>query len=675
MQRIVALAGNPNTGKSSLFNALTGSNQHVGNWPGVTVERKEGRLSGPGGDVLLVDLPGTYSLGAASPEEEVTAAFLLESRPDLVVAVVDASSLERSLYLAVQVLEAGLPTVVALNMNDAAEERGVHADPKVLSSLLGIPVAITSGRSRDGAEELRQTIFRELGKMEDPSPFTLPLGEKATLVVDRLESILRGRPPIISGISARTSAVWIAERNPLALAALEREGLLEDVESILSEEGRSILDSLGYDLETALIERRWGFVSGIAREAVRRDLSLAARLSISDRIDRVATSRFWGPLLFLFASLGMFRLTYALGDPLGAFVEKFFRLLGERSASLLSEAGLPLLLASFLRDGILGGAGSVLAFFPHIFLLFSFIAVLEDSGYMARGAFVMDRFMHLVGLHGKSFMPMVMGFGCTVPSMMATRILDSSRDRMVTLLVLPFISCSAKLPVFVLFSGIFFGKSAGTAVFSLYILGMAAAGIAARILGGTLFRGQGADFVLELPPYHVPSLRMVMRHAWEKGEEFLRKAGTFILISVVAIWMLASLPPGAEYGSPESVAGRMGMAVAPLLAPAGFGFWQAGVALLFGFLAKEVVAGTFGALLGGGEAGIAGALQGLFTPLSAYSFLVMTLLYVPCAASLAAFRRETGSWKWTFFLVLYTAFTAWAAATLIYQGGRLLGLR
>ncbi len=409
-------------------------------------------------------------------------------------------------------------------------------------------------------------------------------------------------------------------------------------------------------------------------EAVTRDLSLKTRLSLSDRIDRVVTSRTLGLPLFFLVTWAIFRLTYALGDPLVEIFGGLFESLGERSAGFLAAAGLSDAMVSFIQDGLIGGVGSVVVFFPHIFILFAFIAVLEDSGYMARGAFVMDRVMHLMGLHGKSFIPMLMGFGCNVPSMMATRILERPRDRMITLLILPFMSCSARLPVFVLFSGAFFGPHAGTAVFSLYILGIVVAVGAAKILGSTLFKGESSQLVMELPPYHIPSAGMVFRHAWERGFLFLQKAGTFILLSVVAVWALASLPWGVEYGSEESLVGSIGKVLAPLFQPAGFGFWQAAVALFFGFLAKEVVVGTFGALLGAGEAGLAAALPTLFTPLSAYAFLVMTLLYVPCVAAVAAFRRETGSWKWTFFMIAYTTLVGYGGAVLVYQGGRLLGL-
>jgi ferrous iron transport protein B len=368
----------------------------------------------------------------------------------------------------------------------------------------------------------------------------------------------------------------------------------------------------------------------------------------------------------------MFRFTYAVGDPIADYLDGTISALGERIAFLMETAGFPLFAGSFVADGVIGGVGSIVVFFPHIMVLFAFIAILEDSGYMARGAFVMDRIMRAMGLHGKSFIPMLMGFGCNVPSIMATRVLERPRDRMITLLVLPFMSCSARLPVYLLFAGIFFGNHAGTVVFSLYVLGIAIAVISAKVLGSTLFKGESSQFVMELPPYHLPQASSVLKSAWERASLFLKKAGTVIFGAVIIVWVMASLPLGVEYGSHESIVGRIGDMLAPLFAPAGFGFWQAGVALFFGFFAKEIVVGTLGTLLAGGEAGLASALPALFSPLSAYAFLVMTLLYVPCIAAVAAFKRETNSWKWTFFMIAYTTLIAYGAAVIVYQGGQLL---
>ncbi|HRV99628.1 MAG TPA: ferrous iron transport protein B, partial [Aminobacteriaceae bacterium] len=438
----------------------------------MTVERKEGRFRSSGDEVTVVDLPGIYSLGAASLDEEIAADYLLRNRPDLAVVVADASNLERSLYLAVQMLEIGTPLVLALNMMDMAAERGIMIDVERLSALLGIPVVPTVARKKEGIEELKERITRSLRENSAPSlSFALPYGERLNPLFEALETFLGERQELIPGLSARSAAVKFVEGDVAVLAAAESSGVRNSMDELLAEKGRKVEEELGYDLQTAVIERRWGFVSGVTAESVQRDLSLKARLTLSDRIDRVVTSRSLGLPLFFLVTWAIFRMTYALGDPLVELLEGVFESFGEWTGEFFAGAGFSEIVSSFVQDGLIGGVGSVVVFFPHIFILFAFIALLEDSGYMARGAFVMDRVMHLMGLHGKSFIPMLMGFGCNVPSMMATRILEQPRDRMITLLVLPFMSCSARLPVFVLFSGIFFGSYAGTAVFSLYVLG------------------------------------------------------------------------------------------------------------------------------------------------------------------------------------------------------------
>lgn len=681
MGAVIALAGNPNTGKTSLFNRLTGSRASVGNWPGVTVERKEGLMRVGGEELTIVDLPGIYSLGAASVDEQIAAEFILRDRPDVAVVVVDASNLERSLYLVVQLLEMGQPAVVALNMVDAANSRGIQVDVTALERLLGVPVVPTVATSGEGVEGLKTRVAARLAALrgegsfgEGRRDFVVPYGERVERVLRRLEEALSGLGITFPGASPRLAAVKLAEGDTLFLSALAKNLHAPEFEEVLQGESDRLEKELGYDLQTAVIERRWGFLSGVAAEAVRRDLSIAERLSLSDRIDRVVTHRLLGLPLFLGITWLVFTLTYLLGDPAADFLDGAIGSLGEWLGGVLASMGAPPLLQSFVMDGVVGGVGSVVVFFPHIFLLFVFIAALEDSGYMARGAFVMDRIMHFLGLHGKSFIPMLLGFGCNVPSIMSTRILDRPRDRMITLLVLPFMSCSARLPVYVLFAGVFFGERAPLAIFSLYVLGILVAVAAAKILGSTLFKGESSHLVMELPPYHLPTLRGVFRSAWERGAMFLKKAGTFIFAAVILVWAGANLPLGVDYASQESLVGRLGSAVAPLLEPAGFGSWQAGVALVFGLLAKEVVVGAFGTLLGVGEEGIAAVLPQFFTPLAAYAFLVMTLLYIPCVAVIAAFKRETNSWKWTGFLVLYTTLLAYGAAVLVYQGGRLLGL-
>lgn len=671
----VALAGNPNTGKSTLFNGLTGARQKVGNWPGVTVERREGTFSFDGKSVRVVDLPGIYSLGASSVDEQVASNFLLGESPDRTVVVTDASNLERSLYLVVQLLEMGQSLVVVLNMSDVAEQKGLVVDERKLSDLLGVPVVPMVAKDGEGLEDLRKILA---SRNAVPEMVGRSMGEYGSVLGESLRRIASCFPEDFPGARDLTGrghlAVRVAEGNPGVLAALENVPGGRTVLEVLKQENERVEEDFGFDLQTAVIQKRWDSVSRLVEQALRRGKEEGGALSISDRLDSFVTNRWVGIPLFLFVAWCMFRVTYLLGDPAADYLDSLAGSLGERVVTLFDAAGLPSWFGSLLGEGVIGGVGSVVVFFPHIFLLFFMIALLEDSGYMARGVFVMDRVMRAMGLHGKSFIPMIIGFGCNVPAMMATRILDRPRDRMISLLILPFMSCAARLPVFVLFAGIFFPARAGTVVFSLYILGIVVAVISARILGSTLFRGEPSQLVMELPSYHLPSLRLALGSAWERGIQFLRKAGTVIFPAVLVVWGLASFPYGVEYGSQQSFVGQIGTFLAPLLAPAGFASWQAAVALLFGFMAKEVVVGTLGALGGGGEAGLAGFLPTLFTPLSAYAFMVMTLLYVPCVAVVGTFKKETNSWKWTIFMLFFTTSIAYSAAVGVFQIGRLLGL-
>jgi ferrous iron transport protein B len=665
---VVALAGNPNTGKTSLFNALTGSRQKVGNWPGVTVERKEGRLVIGGKEITLVDLPGVYSLGASSVDEQIAADFLRKERPGAAVTVVDATNLERSLYLAVQLRESGIPVVIALNMWDLAQRKGISVDAAELGRALGSDIVPTTATKGTGVDELRRGIAESLASKPGASPLAIPYGSEVERSLDRIAKAL---PAGGSDRDRRLSAIRVAEGDATALSGLPGA---ETVVLIAASESERVEKALGYDLQTAVILKRWEFISGVTGRVLRRDPARAEAATWDERLDRVVTNRFFGLPLFLLVAWGVFQAVYSIGDALADQLDALLGSFGENVAAQLAAWGTGATLTSLVQNGVVAGVGSVLVFVPHIFLFFLFLSVLEDCGYMARGAFVMDRILRALGLHGKSFIPMLLGFGCNVPSVMATRILERPRDRMITLLVLPFMSCSARLPVFLLFAGTFFGERAGTVVFSLYVLGIVVAVVTAKVLGSTVFAGEPSQFVMELPAYRLPKISATLRAAGERAMIFVRKAGTFIFGAVIGVWLLASLPFGVEYGSAESFVGRLGTLIAPLLAPAGFGFWQAGVALFFGFLAKEVVLGTFGTLLGTGEEGLAAVLPSLFTPLSAYAFLVMTLLYVPCVAVVAAFKRETNSWRWTFFLVAYTTLAGYVLAVVVYQGGRFFGL-
>jgi ferrous iron transport protein B len=672
MAGVIALTGNPNTGKTTIFNALTGSSQKVGNWPGVTVERKEGRLKYGEKDLHVVDLPGIYSLGVTSVDEQIAAEFLLLDKPELAVIVADASNIERSLYLVIQLLEMGQNSVIALNMNDTAKSKGVTIDTKALEKMLGTPVISTVAKTGSGIEDLKQQVlgsFREQKEMN----FAIPYGERINPVLEMIEKALDLSDLGNLNISPSLASIKLAEGDALVWKSIEGTKSYNRVSRIIEQAGEELEKELGYDLQTAIIERRWGFISGLVAEVVKKDLSIKERLTLSDRIDRVVTHRVLGLPLFLAITWAIFKLTYILGDPASDWLDGMVGTFGETLAGWIAAQGYSSLVSSFLVDGVVGGVGSVVVFFPYIFLLFAFIAVLEDSGYMSRGAFVMDRIMHLLGLHGKSFIPMLIGFGCNVPAIMGTRILERPRDRMITMMVLPFMSCSARLPVFALFSAAFFPAHASTVLFSLYVIGIATAVFSAKLLGSTLFKGESSQLVMELPPYHFPTIRGVLKEAWQRGSLFLKKAGTFIFLAVILVWVLANLPAGVEYASQDSLVGKIGQFIAPVFKPAGFGFWQAGVALFFGFIAKEIVVGTFGTLFGVGEAGIQTILPTLFTPLSAYAFMIMTLLYVPCVAVLAAVKRETNSWKWPIFMVLYTTGIAWILSVLVYQSGILFG--
>jgi ferrous iron transport protein B len=605
----VALIGNPNTGKTSLFNQLTGSHQHVGNWPGVTVERKEGLLQHNDITVKIVDLPGMYSINklsdtsASPPDERLAVSYLVNESPDVVLALLDASHVERSLYLTVQLLELGLPVVIALNMIDIARGRGLIIDVEKLAEELGAPIVQIVAREGIGLDKLKDELLKCAAQKTEES-------RKSSLVTFETD-----------------------------------------------------------EFET--IEKRWNFVGELVARVVTLDPSYREVRNFSDILDRIVTNRFLGLPILALIMWFMFKLTYTIGDPAADFVRKFWRSAGAWTADFLASLGAPYLFNSFIEEALFGGVGAVVVFFPHIFILFAFIALLEDCGYMARGAFVMDRVMHLLGLHGKSFIPMLLGFGCNVPSIIASRILTRTRDKMLTLLIIPFMSCSARLPVFVLFATTFFGENAPTVIFSLYLTGIAIAVCSAKIFGRLFFSTSSSHLMMELPPYLLPQIKTVFYHAWERSFDFIKRAGTFILVSMILIWGLASLPAGVEYANQDSFAGRLGSFIAPVFSPAGFGFWQASVSLLFGFFSKEIVIGTLGTLLGNTD--FHTTLRTLFSPASAYAFMVMTLLYVPCVATLAAFYKETYNWRWTLFLAAYTTAIAWVCAVFVFQAAKFMG--
>ncbi len=670
---VVALTGNPNSGKTTIFNSITGAHQHVGNWPGVTVERKEGRCSFRGQRFCVVDLPGTYSLTAYSPEELIARNFILEEKPDVVVHVVDASNLSRNLYLTTQLLELGANVVVALNMIDVVEGRGDRIDIQKLSKLLGCPVVPTVGHRDKGREDLLSAV---IAAAETPpeEPLHLHYPPDIEQEVIRLAEALSTEGKLTERYPARWLAVKLLENDEVVINRVKEE--CPEARSLqLAEQIRHHFEQVyADDPESLITDGRYGFIAAIERDVLYR--RPGDRVTVSDEVDKVVANRVLGFPIFLFFMWVMFYLTFHIGGYFAGWIDAGVGWLSQVTSTALPQGPL----RSLLVDGVISGVGSVVVFLPNILVMFFMISLLEDSGYMARAAFIMDKLMHRIGLHGKSFIPMIIGFGCNVPAVMATRILDNEKDRLITILINPLMSCSARLPVYILLAGAFFPHRGATVIMSLYLLGVALAALMAWLFRHFLFKGPESAFVMELPPYRLPTLKGTAIHMWERGRLFLQKAGTIILAASVLIWFLSALPWGVEYASEASYAGKLGHVIAPLLAPLGFD-WKMTVALLFGFIAKEIVVGTLGVLYGFGHGveaqneGLQAALHSALSPLTAYVFMVFTLIYIPCLATIAVIKRETASWKWTAFAVGYTLVLAWVMAFLIYRAGLLLGYR
>lgn len=669
MEKIrIALAGNPNVGKSTLFNQLTGMRQHVGNWPGKTVEKKEGAFHYKDIEIEMVDLPGNYSLSAYSIEEIVSRDYIVDENPDVIVNIVDASNLERNLYLTVQMMELGANLVLALNMNKFAAKKGLSIDAKKLSKLLGIPVVKIEASDETGSEDLLNAIITVYKKPNDVQK-RLNYGVELSEHINELQRIIEA-DNALNNISSNWTAIKLLENDKIIIEKVKQTQNGPNIVSNSEKIQKHLKDIFGEDSDEAIADARYGFIAGLMQESVKKPK--IDKITRSDYIDQVVTNKYLGIPIFLFIMWLTFQITFTVGAPFQELVETFFGWLGETVASILGTGWV----SSLVVDGIIGGVGGVLVFVPLIFLLFLMLSILEDSGYLARAAFLMDKFMHkLVGLHGKSFIPMILGFGCCVPGIMATRTLENEKDRLLTMLIVPFMSCSARLPVYALFAAAFFSAYQGWVIFSLYLLGMMVAIIMAFIFKKTLFAGISAPFVMELPPYRRPTLKGTLIHTWERGYLFIKKAGTIILALSVAIWVLSSLPMGVEYGSQASITGQIGTVMAPVFAPLGFGQWQPSVSLIFGILAKEVVISTFGTLYGVGDggSGIITALHDTFSPLAAYSFMAFVLLYIPCLATIGTIKRETNSWKWPVFTIIYTTAVAWVVSFIIYQGGSLLG--
>ncbi|WP_251318511.1 ferrous iron transport protein B [Flintibacter muris] len=668
----VALAGNPNCGKTTLFNALTGSNQYVGNWPGVTVEKKEGTAHIGDREVTVVDLPGIYSLSPYSMEEIVSRDFIIGEAPDCVIDIVDATNLERNLYLTAQLLELERPTVVALNFMDEVEKRGDKIDVDRLSKELGVPVVPITARTGEGIEQLLHTAHRQmhLGVTIEPDD----LYDDYTHDIHHRMGKLLHDYAYAANLPAHWAAIKLLEGDAIVEKALDLPPEVKrQLDALVAEYENS--SDLG-DRETLIADSRYQYIQRVVGVSVVKG-DVSGELTFSEKIDRVVTHRLWAIPLFLCTMLVMFVITFGpfgawLSDGVGAGMDALSAWL----APALEGIGVSAVVISLICDGIIAGVGGVLTFLPQIALLFFFLSLLEDSGYMSRAAFIMDRALRRFGLSGKAFIPMLMGFGCSVPAIMGARTMENEKDRRMTILLVPFMSCSAKLPVYGLISAAFFGPWAGLVVFGLYIVGMIVGILSGLFFKKTLFAGEPAPFVLELPPYRLPSLGNMLTHVWQKVKGFLVKAGTLILLMSMVLWLLQSFDFSLHMVEDASCSmlGTLGGVIAPVFAPCGFGHWQAAVALLTGLVAKEMVVSSlsmfYGFSLTAASGEVAAAMAG-FTPLSAFSMLVFILLYVPCVAAVSTLFKEMNSSKWAWFSIAWQMGCAYAVSFLVYQIGGL----
>lgn len=626
----VALTGNPNTGKSTIFNELTGARQKIGNWPGVTVDKKIGYLSHQGRNISVVDLPGTYSVNARSPEEKIVIDYLLNEKPDLVVDVLDSSNLERNLYLTIQLLEQGIPLLLDLNMQDEAKRHGIRVDTEKLGAALGMPVVETTARSRSSIKTLLDVFTSTMMEKYQPS-------EKVRAHIARVEG-------------------------------LRASGLAADA------------------LEEKIIEERYAFIDSVVSECV----SVAGTSSdLTEKIDAVLANGWTALPLFLVMLYAVFQITFEwIGQPMADALDDFIGgPLTESVTATLESWEVADWMQSLIVDGVIGGVGGVLTFVPLIFVLFFCLSFLDGTGYMARVAFITDPIMRRVGLTGKGIMPLMMGFGCAVPAIMGARALDSEKDRMTSILVTPFLTCGAKLPIMALFAAMFFPDNAANVVFAMYILGVIMAIVAAKLLGGTVFQEQGSTFLLELPPYRLPDAKTVLLETWDKGKGYLIKAGTIIFAMSVLIWFLGNFNfSGMTEEMNESFLAALGTGMSKLFIFHGFDTWEAGAAVITGILAKESVVSTMGILYGVGEISaeaedavetaatlMQSGMATAFTTMSAVAFMVFSQLYTPCVTALGTIKKETGSWKWMGFSAAYMFAVAWIVSLIVYQGGRLMG--
>lgn len=666
MSKTLALVGNPNSGKTTLFNNLTGSKQYVGNWPGVTVERKGGKLKKHDG-FQVMDLPGIYSLSPYSPEEVITRNYLLEEQPDVIVNIIDGSNLERNLYLTMQLLEMGCKVVVALNMMDLVRANGDVLDVELLSKELGCPVVPIAATSGEGVEQLVERAVRiaeQQCDFQDPNSFP----EEVERMLQEIGEMVAPLPQV----ERRWQLVKVLERDGSLLEKLQlSQGVLDKLEVLITRFEQQADD----DAASIIATGRYQKIDSMLRNCY-KSANADYSTSVSQKIDRIVTNRVLGLPIFLGIMWAVYYICIqTLGDETIGWMEELFEGISGYVGGILETAGASEVMTGLVLDGIIGGVGAVLGFVPQIMLLFLFLSFLEDCGYMARVAFIMDRIFRQFGLSGKSFIPMLIGTGCSVPGIMAARTIENERDRKLTIMLTPFIPCNAKLPVFALFAAAFFPEQSWVGP-SMYLWGMAMVVISGIVLKQTkAFAGEPANFVMELPAYHWPRVKDILIHTWERARGFIVKAGTIIFLASGLVWLLQSFNFSFEMvEAQDSMMASIGHMMVPVFAPLGFDSWQTAFAAITGFLAKEVVVSTFGVLAGVAEATeedptLITTIQSMFTPASAYAFMIFTLLASPCFAAIGAIRREMGSWHWTLFALLYQTGLAYCMALLIYQIG------
>lgn len=698
----VALIGNPNCGKTSLFNSASGAKEHVGNYSGVTVDAKKGVMEYNGYVFNIVDLPGTYSLSAYSPEELYVRRYLREEVPDVIINVVDASNLERNLYLTTELIDMDRSMVIALNMYDELERSKVHFDYETLSRMIGVPMVPTVSKSGRGVNELFDTIIEVYeGRNEVVRHVHISFSKDIEDAVKTIQKALKSEAQLDQHFSARYLSIKLLENDREVLSILQSLPHYEEIKQLRDRLVADIEQLHGEDIATTIAASKYGFVSGALRETMETDEKEEAKTTAV--IDSIVTNRLFGFPIFILLMWLMFWATFEIGQYPMDWIEAAVGWIGEMVSTLLPEGPVK----DMIVDGIIGGVGGVIVFLPNILILYAFISFMEDSGYMARAAFIMDRIMHKIGLHGKSFIPMVMGFGCNVPAIIATRTIESRTSRLITILINPFMSCGARLPIYLLLVGALFPENASIVLLGLYALGVLVAVVTAKLLRKLHYKEDETPFVMELPPYRIPTMKATLRHMWAKGQQYLKKMGGVILVASLIIWLFSYFPRPTDAdveavrselvadgidvntvnvetvaATENSFLGRIGKFVSPVFEPLGFN-WKMTVSLLTGTVAKETVVSTLGVLYSGdsevGNDALAKRIvtpnpstgQPDFTPLVGFCFLIFVLLYVPCIATVTAIVKETGSWRYGAFTLVYNTFVAWTLSFIVFLIGSL----